>query len=198
MAEVKRAIILIKFGVPACLLFLLLMIMCSNESSGGNDSILVVTNGFAIPFRDKNIFTITSPFGYRDDPLESGDVVFHTGIDLATESGTEIIATADGIVADVGFEEHGLGNYVFIKHELLGKVIYSGYGHMLDDSIIVEIGQEIKQGDKVGEVGSTGASTGFHLHFMLMKEKISYKEEDLIDPTFVITGLEEEDEKIES
>lgn len=193
MAEVKRAIIIIKFGVPACLLFLLLMIMFSNESSGGNDALLVVTNGFAIPFRDKNIFTVTSPFGYRDNPLESGKVVLHTGIDLATDEGTDIIATADGVVERVGFEENGLGNYVFIKHEVLGKTIYSGYGHMLDDSIIVEVGQEIKQGDKVGEVGSTGASTGNHLHFMLMKDKISYKEEDLIDPTFVITGLDEEE-----
>ena len=110
------------------------------------------------------------------------------------EEGIDIIATADGVVAKTGFEENGLGNYVFIKHELFDKIIYSGYGHMQDDSIIVEEGQEVKQGDKIGAVGCTGSCTGPHLHFMLMKEKISYEEEDLIDPTFVITGIEEDED----
>lgn len=60
---------------------------------------------------------------------------------------------------------------------------------MLDNSIVVEKGDSIIKGQKIGEVGSTGASTGCHLHFMIMKGKISYKFEDLIDPHFVIYGL---------
>ncbi len=67
--------------------------------------------------------------------------------------------------------------------------MYTAYGHMLDNSIVVEKGDSVLKGQKIGEVGSTGASTGCHLHFMIMKGKISYKEEDLINPRFVIDGL---------
>lgn len=60
---------------------------------------------------------------------------------------------------------------------------------MLDDSIVVEEGQIVYKGMQIGSVGSTGNSTGNHLHFMIMKDKISFQKENLIDPTYVIYGL---------
>ena len=196
MSKITKSIIIIKIGIPACLLFLLFMVMFSGQSSGGSDAVLLAANDFSIPFRNRSLFTITSPFGYREDPYDKTKTVFHSGIDLGASEGTDVLATADGIIEKVGFEENGLGNYVIIRHELFDEKIYSGYGHMLDNSIIVVEKQQVKQGDKIGSVGSTGASTGFHLHFMLMKGKISYNEEDLIDPTFVITGLDEEEQNV--
>jgi murein DD-endopeptidase MepM/ murein hydrolase activator NlpD len=108
---------------------------------------------------------------------------------LGAPAGTDVVASADGIVYEVGYSATGLGNYVYIEHQTGDGVLYTAYGHMLDDSIVVEKDQPIMKGQKIGEVGSTGASTGYHLHFMIMKNKISFKSEDLIDPYFVIYGL---------
>lgn len=165
-----------------------------NNSSTGDTSVVVASEGFSIPFEDGIKFTISSEFGDRLDPFGSEDTVFHNGIDLATAEGTNIVATEDGIVYETGFQENGLGNYVYIKHETeeMG-VIFSVYGHMLDDSIIVEQNQKVLKGEKIGEVGQTGLTTGNHLHFMIMKEKISYERENLLDPIYIVTGLEVEE-----
>ena len=189
MAEIKKATFLLSFGVPIFLLLFLFLIFLGNDSTVNDSTVVVANNGFSIPFEDEKSFVVTSPFGYRYDPFSRGKAL-HTGIDLGAKEGTNVLASADGVVERVGFENGGLGNYVFIKHKIGDEILYTGYGHMLDDSIIVEVGQIITQGQKIGEVGTTGASTGFHLHFMIMKGKISYKYEDLVDPDFVINGLE--------
>lgn len=175
-------------GIPSILLLILFLVLLVNEAGSG-DSSVVVTSQFSIPFENAGVFTVTSPFGSRLDPLGSGKTKFHSGIDLGAPCGTDVLASADGIVYEVGFSPTGLGNYVYIKHETEQGVMYTAYGHMLDNSIVVEKEQPIVLGTKIGQVGSTGASTGCHLHYMIMKGKISFSPDDLIDPNFVIYGL---------
>ncbi len=171
------------------ILVLFLALLCSQSSSGGEAIVVVANDDFSIPFESSNLFSVTSPFGYRVDPLGSGETKFHSGIDLGSACGTDVLASVDGVVYEVGYSETGLGNYVYIKHQTSSGTLYSAYGHMLDDSIVVEKDEPIEKGQKIGQVGSTGASTGCHLHFMIMKNKISFNSEDLIDPYFVIYGL---------
>ena len=181
---------IVAFGVPIILFFILFFTLICGESSSGSDNVSIVgKEEFAIPFEKDTIFHLSSPFGYRKDPFGSGVIKFHGGIDLGTSAGTNVLASADGIVYEVGYNPTGLGNYVYIKHQTNDGILFTAYGHMLDNSIVVETNQPISKGQKIGEVGSTGSSTAPHLHFMIMKNKISFNYEDLIDPYFVIYGL---------
>ena len=101
---------------------------------------------------------ITSGFGWRMHPIY-GSSRFHAGIDLDADTGDAIFAAAGGLVVAAGWRG-GYGNCVVIDH---GGGIGTLYGHM--SSIGVSTGQTVGQGDRVGAVGSTGASTGPHLHF---------------------------------
>jgi murein DD-endopeptidase MepM/ murein hydrolase activator NlpD len=103
-------------------------------------------------------FTFTSAFGVRSDPFR-GAAAMHAGIDLASPSGTPIYATADGVV-DRAEWFGGYGNMVEIDH---GKGVATRYGHM--SRIAARDGQRVKRGDLIGYVGSTGRSTGNHLHY---------------------------------
>ena len=190
MSELKKIGLMMGGGVLLPLILVLfLALLCSQSSSGGEAIVVVANDDFSIPFASSNLFSVTSPFGYRGDPLGSGETKFHSGIDLGSACGTDVLASVDGVVYEVGYSETGLGNYVYIKHQTSSGTLYSAYGHMLDDSIVVEKDEPIEKGQKIGQVGSTGASTGCHLHFMIMKNKISFNSEDLIDPYFVIYGL---------
>lgn len=190
MSELKKIGLMMGGGVLLPLILVLfLALLCSQSSSGGEAIVVVANDDFSIPFASSNLFSVTSPFGYRVDPLGSGETKFHSGIDLGSACGTDVLASVDGVVYEVGYSETGLGNYVYIKHQTSSGTLYSAYGHMLDDSIVVEKDEPIEKGQKIGQVGSTGASTGCHLHFMIMKNKISFNSEDLIDPYFVIYGL---------
>jgi murein DD-endopeptidase MepM/ murein hydrolase activator NlpD len=101
---------------------------------------------------------ISSPYGWRVHPL-TGNRRFHAGQDLAAPSGTPIVAVANGRVVLASWHG-GYGKAVIIEHN--GK-LQTLYGHMSE--IFVQEGQEIKQGTVIGQVGSTGASSGPHLHF---------------------------------
>lgn len=105
-------------------------------------------------------FTITSPFGERVDPI-TGEVSFHTGTDIAAPEGTPILAAADGTVtiANSVNPRHSYGYYVKIQHEDGFETLYAHCS-----AICVRVGQEVGQGEVVGFVGSTGDSTGNHLH----------------------------------
>jgi murein DD-endopeptidase MepM/ murein hydrolase activator NlpD len=103
-------------------------------------------------------FTFTSSFGVRSDPFR-GYAAMHAGIDLASPTGTPIYATADGMVQKAEWWG-GYGNMVDIDH---GKGIETRYGHM--SKIIAHPGQRVMRGDLIGYVGSTGRSTGSHLHY---------------------------------
>lgn len=102
--------------------------------------------------------SITSPFGYRVAPLESASG-YHTGIDIANESGTPVYATADGVVRHSGWAQ-GYGMCAVIDH---GFGYSTLYGHMSE--ILAKEGEQVKRGRLVGRMGSTGTSTGNHLHY---------------------------------
>ena len=102
------------------------------------------TNGF-----------ISSGYGLRWNGAE-----FHQGIDIAAEMGTPIVATADGVVTIAGWNAGGYGNMVDIDH---GSGVSTRYGHA--SAVVVTAGQRVRRGQIIAYVGSTGHSTGPHLHY---------------------------------
>jgi murein DD-endopeptidase MepM/ murein hydrolase activator NlpD len=101
----------------------------------------------------------TSGFGVRSDPFHAG-AAMHPGIDLAGSYGTPIFATADGTVLRAGWNSGGYGNLVEVDH---GRGITTRYGHM--SAILVSAGDHVTRGQQIGRMGSTGRSTGNHLHY---------------------------------
>jgi murein DD-endopeptidase MepM/ murein hydrolase activator NlpD len=115
----------------------------------------------AIP-SDKPVKTnveFTSGFGVRSDPFHAG-AAMHPGIDLAGSYGTPVYATADGTVLRAGWNSGGYGNLVEVDH---GRGITTRYGHM--SAILVQAGEHVTRGEQIGRMGSTGRSTGNHLHY---------------------------------
>jgi len=109
---------------------------------------------------------LTSTFGYRSSPF-SGRRELHKGLDIATRSGTPIIAPADGLVVFAG-REGGFGNMIIIDH---GYGITTRYGHC--SSLEVKLGQKVKRGDVIARVGNTGRSTGPHVHYEVAVNGVS-------------------------
>jgi murein DD-endopeptidase MepM/ murein hydrolase activator NlpD len=107
---------------------------------------------------------ITSGFGARQVAGCGFCSTFHEGVDFTPGAGVAIQAIADGVVSKVEFDAGGLGNNVTIDHVVKGQKVQSVYGHMMTGTIRVTVGQVVKVTDEVGQVGSTGASTGAHLH----------------------------------
>ncbi len=105
---------------------------------------------------------ISSFFGERADPF-TGVPNYHNGVDIVNKPGTSILAAMAGTVADVGFN-YNYGNYVILKHSGQYQTLY---GHLTRS--IVSRGQKIGQAQKIGELGSTGYSTGPHLHFSIFR-----------------------------
>jgi len=101
---------------------------------------------------------VTSPFG----PREGGK---HKGIDIGAPMGSDIVAVFNGDVTHVYYEQDGYGNVVYIRSVYDGDTIETRYAHMVNGSISVVRGQHVNAGDIIGRVGSTGLSTGPHLHF---------------------------------
>ena len=107
----------------------------------------------------------TSYFGYRTNPI-TGEWSFHTGLDIAAEKGTPIRAALKGRVTKIG-EDSRAGKYVFITHSD-GFVTF--YCHCSE--ILVEENMNINRGETIARVGSTGWSTGPHLHFEIRRDGI--------------------------
>jgi murein DD-endopeptidase MepM/ murein hydrolase activator NlpD len=108
------------------------------------------------PVRGTNF---TSGYGVRSDPFR-GRAAMHAGIDLAGPIGTPIYATADALVGRSEYNNGGYGNLVELEH---GHGIQTRYGHL--SKSLVTAGQRVKRGDMIGLMGSTGRSTGSHLHY---------------------------------
>ncbi len=102
--------------------------------------------------------TLTSGFGMRYDPI-LGTTRMHSGVDLAAPSGSPIVASSDGMVSKAGWNG-GYGLFISLEH---GGGMETRYGHMSRLNVVA--GQRVRTGDVIGFVGSTGHSTGPHLHF---------------------------------
>jgi murein DD-endopeptidase MepM/ murein hydrolase activator NlpD len=101
---------------------------------------------------------LTSTVGQRQDPI-TGERDFHEGLDIAADRGSQVFSTADGKVTQASYEG-GYGNLVVVDH---GYGLETRYGHL--SAYRVSVGAHVKRGDLVGLVGSTGRSTGSHLHY---------------------------------
>lgn len=120
---------------------------------------------------------VTSGFGYRVHPV-TGNRSFHTGIDLAAAQGTPVLAAYGGTVQETGYT-NGRGNYILIKHS---DALQTLYCHL--SKVEVEKAQKLEAGTQIGLVGSTGMSTGPHLHFELRVDGIR------CNPIYVLNHLE--------
>ena len=152
-----------------------------SKNSNGNEIIEevgeIVYNG-EFPMPIENFTTVTSKFGIR----EGHGVVSsnHTGIDLCGSLGSRVMAVKDGEVTHAGWQG-GYGNCVEIKHiDEQGNTFYTFYAHMRDNSLQVTKSQQVVTGQILGTQGSTGNSTGDHLHFEIRKSSGTNK--DTIDP----------------
>ncbi|MBC2776990.1 M23 family metallopeptidase [Parasphingopyxis marina] len=122
-------------------------------------------------------YRLTSSFGTRNDPFGAGRRR-HNGLDMAGPIGTPIYATADGIVGRAQWVR-GYGKYVEINH---GSEIQTRYGHMSE--ILVQPGSRVERGELIGRMGSTGRSTGSHLHYEVRVEGVP------VNPTPFLTSAE--------
>lgn len=142
----------------------------AGKSSGGSSSVVgAVKNnspwgtydGGKMTWPVPGVKSVSSEYGPRNCPFHGREV--HTGIDIPASTGTSVVAAAGGTVVLAGYSG-GYGKCVIINH---GNNIYTLYGHL--SSYIVSNGQKVTAGQKIGGVGSTGNSTGPHLHFEVRK-----------------------------
>jgi len=144
---------------------------------------VIGTGEFALPVTS---FNITSKFGYRVDPVSGTGTKFHKGIDFACSRGEPIFAVDNGKIA-VSVKSGwggGYGHHVIIDH---GDK-YTLYGHM--ENVDVDVGDAVKRGQKIGTCGTTGHSTGYHLHFEVQLGGI-YGER--VDPMNYFKSTKEDD-----
>ena len=127
----------------------------NSGNSGNSNSGVTVGSSWLVPCSYK---MISSPFGFRESPT-TGASRYHQGVDLAANAGTPIIASRGGTVTIASYS-NSAGYYVTINH---GDGFSSIYMHMTN--YVVSSGQKVNQGQTIGYVGSTGISTGNHLHF---------------------------------
>ena len=137
-----------------------------------NKEKLLVSTPAIQPVSNKDLTRVASGFGYRIDPIYK-TVKLHAGLDFAAPQGTPIYATANGTVTVAGNTGNGYGNHVVINH---GYGYETLYGHMV--KVKARVGQQIKRGEVIGYVGSTGKSTGPHCHYEV------HKNGQKIDPVY--------------
>jgi murein DD-endopeptidase MepM/ murein hydrolase activator NlpD len=124
------------------------------------ERIFFLNSGFRFPLRN---YRLTSSFGMRQNPV-TGTYRVHEGLDLAAPEGSDVFAARDGVVSETGYSPV-YGNYIILRH---GNNWTSLYGHL--SKIETVLLQEVRSGSLIGRVGSTGQSTGPHLHFELRRD----------------------------
>lgn len=129
------------------------------------------------------IVDLTSDFGVRSDPFRGG-AAMHAGVDIRGPHGTPIYATADGMVGRAGWA-NGYGKLVEIEH---GRGIQTRYGHL--SSILVQPGQRVKRGDMIARMGSTGRSTGNHLHYEVRLDGAAVNPMPFLQATNYLTAMQ--------
>ncbi len=125
----------------------------------GSDVPFIGADGFCSPIGENWRNVVTSEFGYRRDPF-TGERRGHTGMDLAVPTGTSVRAALPGTVTVSTYNQGGYGYYVMIDH---GNGLSTLYGH--NSQLLARVGQTVEVGDVIALSGSTGRSTGPHLHF---------------------------------
>lgn len=113
-----------------------------------------------LPLDKNNLKRTSSLFGYRRDPVSGRSGALHQGMDFTGERGTPIYSTGNGVVIDVERKATGYGRQVLVDH---GYGYRTRYAHL--NKIDVIVGQIVKRGEKIGEMGNTGKSVGTHLHY---------------------------------
>lgn len=129
-----------------------------NPGTGGGNGAPALSGPFAWPVPSGG--WVSSEWGNRIDPF-TGQRAGHNGLDIAAATGTDVAAAQGGIVITAGWVS-GFGNCIIIDH---GGDLWTLYGHLVNGGVLVSVGQEVGQGQIIGKVGSTGRSTGPHLHF---------------------------------
>jgi murein DD-endopeptidase MepM/ murein hydrolase activator NlpD len=113
-------------------------------------------------------FKVTGAYGYRMHPIRK-ERIHHNGVDLfGAKEPLKLEVWFDGVVIAKGYNSAGFGHYVVLRHKVYGKVVTSLYAHMKAESKLRK-GQKVTAGTVVGIMGTTGASTGKHLHFEIGK-----------------------------
>lgn len=135
------------------------------------------------PVSNRDLTRMASGFGMRLDPVYKIQK-FHQGMDFTSPVGTEVYATGDGVVESVNYSYNGYGNEILINH---GYGYKTRYAHL--SGFKVRAGERVKRGDMIGVVGSTGKSTGPHLHYEVLKNNVAvnpvyYYYNDLKDEQF--------------
>ena len=125
----------------------------------GSDVPFIGADGFCSPIGENWRNVVTSEFGYRRDPF-TGERKGHSGMDLAVPTGTSVRAALPGTVTVSTYNQGGYGYYVMIDH---GNGLATLYGH--NSQLLARVGQTVEAGDVIALSGSTGRSTGPHLHF---------------------------------
>ncbi len=115
------------------------------------------------PISNKNLERMASGFGWRTHPIYKISK-FHSGMDFTANTGTPIYATGDGVIAEANANQRGYGNRIEINHGFGYRTLYA---HL--SKYNVKAGAKVKRGDVIGYVGNTGASTGPHLHYEVIK-----------------------------
>ena len=138
--------------------------IAAQYGAGSSLSAGQISNGWAVPTTG----WISSHFGNRVHPI-SGTVRFHAGVDIANSAGTPVYAASSGVVEFAGWSG-GFGNYIRVNH---GNGVTTGYPHLQNGGILVRVGQQVTVGQNIGRMGTTGYSTGNHLHFEVRQNGVA-------------------------
>lgn len=127
---------------------------------------------------DKKFYNFSSFYGPRVDPIEKEKEVFHGGIDIAQVDieGKNVYSILPGAISHIDYNENGYGHFIVVNHGDFTTL----YAHLKEEPTL-NVGDEVKAGDKLGIVGSTGRSTGPHLHFEVSRESVLIDPKPLLD-----------------
>ena len=122
--------------------------------------------------------TVTSPYGPRTHPVH-GTQEFHYGIDISRDGGTDIVAAEEGTVIEARYMQ-GYGNTIMLSHKIGDQTVTTLYAHL--ESINVQAGQRVERGENIAVMGTTGVSTGVHLHFEVHEGGWNGQKSNSVDP----------------
>ena len=150
-------------------------ILVESETAG-----TVRVGGFALPL-DAKTYRMTSPMGPRCMPVVGGST-HHLGQDMGTKDNSPIYAVADGTVRKIVRGTNSTSGQVVVTHRIDGTTYESAYMHMWPNDVLVKEGQKVEAGQKIALVGSSGPSTGPHLHLEIWRERFYSNDGNVRDP----------------